>query len=97
MSTASYRRMVTPETLPDGKALSYGYGVGVGDLHGHRYLWHGGGLPGFDAQAAYFPGDDLTVIVLCNTDGGDIAMHLENALSRLVLHVPPRADLPLSP
>lgn len=79
--------MTTPATLPDGNALSYGYGVGVDTFAGRRRLFHGGGLPGFDAWAAYFPDDDLTVAVLCNTNG-DGAMEVGDAMAGLVLGAP---------
>jgi hypothetical protein len=62
-------------------------GMGVGDLGGHRLFFHAGGLPGFEAQGAYFPDDDLTVVVLCNTDG-DPAMEIADAMAGLVLGVP---------
>lgn len=87
LSAASARAMTTPGALPDGKALSYGYGVGVDTFAGRRRFFHGGGLPGFDAWAAYVPADDLAVAVLCNTDG-DVAMEVADAMAGLVLGVP---------
>ena len=96
ISPASFRAMTTPPLI-GGKATGYGMGMGVGDLGGHRLFFHGGGLPGFDAQAIYFPDDDLTVVVLCNTDGGDVAFRVEDAVSRRVLGVAsdaPRRPLP---
>jgi len=87
LSAASARAMTTPGALPDGKALSYGYGLGVDTFAGRRRLFHGGGLPGFDAWAAYVPGDDLAVAVLCNTDG-DVAMEVADAMAGLVLGAP---------
>jgi D-alanyl-D-alanine carboxypeptidase len=87
LSAASARAMTTPGALPDGKAFSYGYGVGVDTFAGRRRLFHGGGLPGFDAWAAYIPGDDLAVAVLCNTDG-DVAMEVADAMAGLVLGAP---------
>ena len=87
LSAASARAMTTPGALPDGKALSYGYGVGVDTFAGKRRFFHGGGLPGFDAWAAHVPGDDLAVAVLCNTDG-DVAMEVADAMAGLVLGAP---------
>lgn len=86
VSPASFRAMTTPP-LVAGKQTAYGMGMGVGDLAGHRLFFHGGGLPGFDAFAAHFPDDDLTVVVLCNTDG-EAAMEIADAISGLVLGVP---------
>jgi D-alanyl-D-alanine carboxypeptidase len=87
VSDASARAMTTPATLADGKALSYGYGLGVDTFARRKRLFHGGGLPGFDAWAAYIPGDDLAVAVLCNTDG-DAATEVADAMAGLLLGVP---------
>ncbi len=87
LSAPSARAMTTPGALPDGKALAYGYGVGIDTFAGKSRLFHGGGLPGFDAWAAYVPGDGLAVAVLCNTDG-DAAMEVADAMAGLVLGVP---------
>lgn len=94
LGSALHRRMTTPSTLPDGTRLSYGFGVGVGELGGHRLYFHGGGFFGTDAQAVHFPDDDLTVVVLANTDGAD-AMRLENQISRLLLGVEEPVPRPL--
>jgi CubicO group peptidase (beta-lactamase class C family) len=87
VSASAYRAMTTPATLPSGRALSYGYGLGVDSFGGHRRFFHGGGLPGFDGWAAYFPDDDLTIVTLCNTDG-DTAMEISDAMAGLLLGVP---------
>ena len=87
LSAASARAMTTPGALPDGKTLSYGYGVGIDTFAGRRRLFHGGGLPGFDAWAAFVPGDDLAVAVLCNTDG-NAAMEVADEMAGLVLGAP---------
>lgn len=94
VAPALHRRMTTPPTLPDGTELSYGFGVGVGELGGHRLYFHGGEFFGADAQAVHFPDNDLTVVVLANTDGAD-AMRLENRISRLLLGVEESAPRPL--
>jgi len=87
VSAESARAMTTPGALPDGKPLTYGYGIGVDTFAGRRRLYHGGGLPGFDAFAAYVPDSDLAVAVLCNTDG-DVAMEVADAMAGLALGAP---------
>ena len=87
VGAASHRAMTTPATLPDGTVLTYGYGLGIDSFAGRRRFFHGGGLPGFDAFAAYVPGDDFAVAVLCNTDG-DAAMEIADAMAGLVLGAP---------
>src|SRR5262245_9217427 len=42
VSPASYKLMTTPGTLNDGKPLSYGFGLGVGAMGGHRQISHNG-------------------------------------------------------
>ena len=94
VSAEAYRAMTTPATLANGKVLSYGYGLGVDSFGGHRRFFHGGGLPGFDGWAAYFPDDDVTVVTLCNTDG-DVAREVADAMSALVLGAPgAKTDVP---
>ncbi|GEP06061.1 serine hydrolase [Methylobacterium oxalidis] len=48
----------------------YGYGLGwfVGASRGHRLWSHGGNLNGFLTIKDFYPDDDLTVIVLANTE-----------------------------
>lgn len=63
LNAAEYQAMTTPE----GANASYGYGVWVGDLEGHRRIRHNGSTPGFSAQLEYYPDDDLSVVVLANS------------------------------
>ncbi len=86
----------SPAVLPDGERLSSGFRTGVGENEGHRVLYHAGGIFGFDAMEAYYPQDDLTIVVLSNTDG-DLAGEIENAVARLALGIPAPADRPLPP
>jgi hypothetical protein len=63
----SYAAMITPESLADGKPLTYGYGLGVGTLENRRKISHGGGIHGFTSDLAYYPEDSLHVSVLANS------------------------------
>ena len=60
--------MSTPSPLPDGRPTSYGYGLFKTVYKGHRVLSHSGHVPGYSAQLARYPDDDLTIAVLTNTD-----------------------------
>ncbi|HKK27398.1 MAG TPA: serine hydrolase domain-containing protein [Gemmatimonadota bacterium] len=66
VSPASYRLMSTPDTLPNGLVTHYGFGLFIGDLDGHRVVFHGGGINGFLTHLARYPDDDMTVVVLSN-------------------------------
>jgi D-alanyl-D-alanine carboxypeptidase len=56
----------TPVKLNNGKTEPYGFGWSVGELRGHRFVAHGGGIHGFSTYIARFIEDKLTVIVLIN-------------------------------
>jgi CubicO group peptidase (beta-lactamase class C family) len=70
VSQESYDLMTTPARLTNDSATTYGYGLGIGDTNGHRRIAHGGGINGFVTMLAYYPDDDLAVVVLSNTPGG---------------------------
>lgn len=85
LSDASYRTMITPDTLVDGTRLRYAMGLAVHDAEGHRVIEHGGGINGFLSQVSYYSDDDLIVVVLQNSTGtkgpGDLADHLMRHVS----------------
>ncbi len=92
ISEGSYERMITPGTLNGGKKLTYGYGLGIGAMEGHRKISHGGGINGFRTHLSYYPDDDLTVVVLTNTGSASPAV-LESEIARAVLGIA-RIDIP---
>jgi CubicO group peptidase (beta-lactamase class C family) len=67
---ASYQAMTTPIPLPNGKRQTYGFGLGVSDLQGHRSVGHSGGINGFNSVLVSYPNDGLIVAILVNQDGG---------------------------
>jgi CubicO group peptidase (beta-lactamase class C family) len=69
VSAESYEQMATPATLGDGSATGYGFGLGIGELDGHASVAHGGGINGFNTMLAHYPGADLDVVALVNTNG----------------------------
>jgi len=60
---ASLAQMWTPVTLNDGTTQPYGFGWGVEERRGHRFITHSG-ITG--TEYSRFPDDGLTVIVLTN-------------------------------
>jgi len=84
---ASYTAMTTPESLTDGKPLTYGYGLGVGMLEKHRKVSHGGGINGFITDLAYYPADSLHVVVLANTSPSNPG-RLGDQIARVALGLP---------
>lgn len=97
VSAHSRQQMIAPAVLNDGSATSYGYGLGIGDLDGHAMIAHGGGINGFNTQLSYFPDDDVTVVVLANTEGSNPG-RVARDIARLVLgtEAPDVLDLTLS-
>jgi hypothetical protein len=90
VSPASYKLMTTPLTLNDGKPLSYGFGLGVSVMSGHRQISHNGGINGFISELHLYPDDSLVTVVLTNT-GALTAVQLERLIARRALGI---EDLP---
>jgi len=93
VSPASYKLMTTPGTLNDGKPLTYGFGLGIGTLGGHRQVSHNGGINGFISELHHYPDDSLVTVVLTNT-GALAAVQLERLIARRALGI---KDLPALP
>ena len=59
-------RLVAETTLRDGSSIPYRLGMTASDVSGRMKIAHGGGMPGYLCDFAYFPDDDLGVILLAN-------------------------------
>ena len=68
LTPASRERIWTPARTNDGAFASFDYGFGwfIDSYHGHRFVQHTGGTPGFSSAIYRFLDDKLTVIVLTN-------------------------------
>lgn len=58
----------TTQKHADGTFVSYGLGWFIDSLKGHRLVYHGGSLPGFQSSMLKLVDDKLTVIVLTNSN-----------------------------
>jgi len=100
LSARSLAKMISPSSPPldegawfkDGpyiKDNSYGLGVFVSSVNGHKFISHGGGvrygLQSLRAYMAYFPDDHLTVVVLANLDNDNSVLRILFRLSALAL------------
>jgi CubicO group peptidase (beta-lactamase class C family) len=74
----------TMATLPDGRALHYGFGVFRGDYKGVPEVYHSGATAGYRAFLTYYPSARLSVAVLCNAANAN-ATQLTRAVSDLYL------------
>jgi D-alanyl-D-alanine carboxypeptidase len=93
VSPESYRMMSTPGTLNDGRPHTYGFGLSVGALRGHRQVSHNGGINGFVSELHHYVDDSLITVVLTNT-GAPTAPRLEKLIARRALGV---TDYPVMP
>lgn len=94
VSPASYKLMTTPDTLNDGKPLTYGFGLGTGMLGGHRQVSHNGGINGFVSELHHYPDDSVITVVLTNV-GGMVAPQLERVVARRALGIKDLAAVPI--
>lgn len=84
LAPSSYHAMITPPPLPHGELTTYAFGLRAQEVGGRRVLQHSGATGGFLSELAYYPDDDLAVVVLMNSDGGD-PRALGYDLARIVL------------
>lgn len=83
--------------LNDGKTHPYGLGWMLGELRGHPFVAHGGGIHGFSTYITRFVQDKLTVMVLLNAGGASegiahgIAGHYLPGLTLASIE-PPKSD-----
>lgn len=62
-----FRERLESETkLINGRSIAYRLGITSSLEHGRRKIAHGGGMPGYLCDFAYYPDDDLGVIQLIN-------------------------------
>lgn len=85
----SSRMMMTRGELANGKLINYGLGVVVRKIDGHASFRHGGGIPGFRADVAYYPESEITIAVLANTEHANTA-RLSDRIARSLFAVSPK-------
>jgi len=72
---------------PDMFFGNYGYGWFLTSYKGHYRVDHGGNIDGFSANVAFFPTDDLGIIVLTNQNGSTIPAIVRNTIADRMLKV----------
>jgi D-alanyl-D-alanine carboxypeptidase len=93
ISRAGLGTMRSGASLPDGTSIDYGLGAAIGTLNGHRMVGHAGSGGGFSAALFTFPDDNLTIVVLTNTDnGGAATLAASIARSAFEIAAPTPAD-----
>lgn len=71
VSNENFALMSSPGALKGGGKTSYGMGLGISKLYGHRRIWHNGGTNGSLTMNATYPDDHIDIIVFENDLGGD--------------------------
>lgn len=62
-------QLSAPTTLRNGTPVNYGFGLSRQMLLGHRVVTHDGSISGFRTNFAFFPDDDLAIVILANRPG----------------------------
>ena len=91
LSEASWRTMITPRRLADGRATNYGCGQFVRDRDAALVLTHEGIVAGFYAWNAIVPATRSAVVLLANADFGVSRPLREAILAKLL---PPEEAIP---
>ena len=63
LKPATYSKLVSPRALVDGSPIRYSGGLSIHRAFGYRTIEHGGAIDGFLSNAAFYPDDDLLVVV----------------------------------
>jgi CubicO group peptidase (beta-lactamase class C family) len=80
LSAAGTQKMLTPYMN------KYGYGIGIDSLKTHLRVSHNGGIPGFVTNLAYFPADDVCVVVISNN--GSNSDKISASLASIIFDLP---------
>ena len=84
-----YRRLSVPRSFGDGRAASYGFGLGQFARLGVRGTEHGGALRGWRCHRLHVPAARLSVVVLLNHQADAHAAATDMLAAALGVPVPP--------
>jgi CubicO group peptidase (beta-lactamase class C family) len=85
LNETSYAEFLKAAQLNDGSPTHYAKGITVTEFRGIPMISHGGGINGFLSENRYFPGEDLSIVVLVNTTGPVSPHYLADQLSNWLL------------
>jgi CubicO group peptidase (beta-lactamase class C family) len=100
MSPKVRELMTSGVPFADGSANQYLLGALIrSDFDGMTKYAHSGEIWGYSAAHAYYPQQDVTVVILTNNKGQPTAVSLERKVARIVLGLParPARDEKLTP
>lgn len=73
--------------IPDAHFSDYGYGWFLKSYKGHYRVNHGGNIDGFSADVAFFPSDNIGIVVLANQNGSSVPGMVRNVVADYMLKV----------
>lgn len=90
VNEAMSSQMVVAPSLPDAEnpdmhISNYGYGWMIASYRGHYRVEHGGNIDGFSASVAFFPSDNLGIVVLANQNGSAVPGLVRNTIADRLL------------
>jgi CubicO group peptidase (beta-lactamase class C family) len=80
-----YLRMLKTDTLKDGSANDYGWGVEVDQYKGLKRISHTGAWAGYRTQIRIFPTEQLAFITLCNANNDELSWKYGPTIADLLL------------
>lgn len=89
LGAESYEAMTSVQATVGGRddgfvqADRFGYAMFLGDMGGHRALFHTGDNPGFLSIAAWLPDDEAAIVVLLNDESASVERVVEQLVAGL--------------
>jgi CubicO group peptidase (beta-lactamase class C family) len=82
--------VTSTSNLEDGTAIQYTLGALISsDFHGHQKYSHSGEIYGYFSNHAYYPDEDLTIVILANNKGTSPSpIWMERKIARIVMQIP---------
>ena len=67
--------------MPNSFMSNYGYGWFISSYKGQYSVEHGGNIDGFSANVAFFPADDIGIVVLTNQNSSALPTLVTNTVA----------------
>ncbi|MEQ3648701.1 serine hydrolase domain-containing protein [Hyphomonas sp.] len=82
--------LYTQKPFPDGETNPYALGaLVIRTWEGHRKIAHAGDIDGFSAYMAYYPDEDVSIVVLANTrEVSPTPVGIEQKIARILFDTP---------
>jgi CubicO group peptidase (beta-lactamase class C family) len=73
--------------MPNTFISNYGYGWFISSYKGQYRVEHGGNIDGFSASVAFYPADNIGIIVLTNQNNSSLPSYARNTIADRLLNV----------